>query len=423
MTDYPAAQEYLLALKSRGVSLGLDRMRRFAAALGDPQAAVPCIHVAGTNGKGSVAAMLEAMLRGAGWRTGLYTSPHLVRLGERIQVDRVPLTDDEIAAYVRELRPLAGGPDGPSYFEFMTAMAFRHFARRACDIAVIEVGLGGRLDATNIVAPEVSVITSIGLDHCEILGPTLAAIATEKAGIIKTGRPVVIGRLPAEAESLIRAIATERRSPVTSVRVEYGDDLANYPRTNLAGDYQRWNAATATLAAQWLPPRWHLAATGIATALQRVDWPARWQARSVGRRTVVIDSSHNAEGATVLAHNLGVLAASSSRAPIAIVGVLGESRARPILEVLCRHVRELHLVVPAQRRACSHEELIRLLPPGFPGPVMRTTVERLFPSPDTCTAGEAGDTIVVAGSVYLAGEVLARLDPAGRPAESQLQDF
>jgi len=444
MSDYSTAQQFLLGLKARGVSLGLDRMHRFAAALGDPHAAVPCIHVAGTNGKGSVAAMLEAILRAAGWRTGLYTSPHLIRLGERIQVDRLPLSDDEIAAYVSELRSLGEAPDGPSYFEFMTGLAFLHFARRRCDIAVIEVGLGGRLDATNLVNPEVSVITSIGLDHCELLGPTLAAIATEKAGIVKPGRPVVIGRLPVDAESAIRPIAAARGATVISVEEEFGDNLAHYPRTSLAGDYQRWNAGTATLAARALPARWRMADAVIAAALLQVDWPARWQSRQVGGRTVIIDSSHNAEGATVLDANLSRLGRSSlsrpsrhpfgatglevraaefSRAPIAIVGVLGAVRARPILATLCRYVRELRLVVPAQSRACTYEQLEGLIPSDFRGAVVRDTVENLFPSFDTCAAGDAGDTIVVAGSIYLAGEVLARLDPAGSAGEPYLQDF
>src|SRR5688572_6363029 len=193
-SEYAAATEYLFALKARGGKFGIDRMALFAAALGHPERAVPCVHVAGTNGKGSVAAMLDAILHSAGWRTGLYTSPHLVKLGERVQVERQILSEQEIDDYVRELKPLAeqtsaANPDDhPSFFEFMTAMAFLQFARRRCDISVIEVGLGGRLDATNIVTPEVTVITSIGVDHCEFLGHELEQIAREKAGIIKPGR-------------------------------------------------------------------------------------------------------------------------------------------------------------------------------------------------------------------------------------------
>jgi dihydrofolate synthase/folylpolyglutamate synthase len=175
--SYGAVQDYLFSLKARGLKFGIDRMRLLAEALGHPERAAPCIHVAGTNGKGSVSAMLDAIFRAAGWRTGLYTSPHLVRLGERVQVNRRMLSEEEILAWTRELRVVAarvaeagGDDDHASFFEFMTAMAFLQFARERCDLNIVEVGLGGRLDATNIVDPVVSVITSIGLDHCEMLG-------------------------------------------------------------------------------------------------------------------------------------------------------------------------------------------------------------------------------------------------------------
>lgn len=429
-SDYAAARDYLLGLKKRGVSLGLDRMRRFAETLGDPHQRIPCIHVAGTNGKGSVAAMLESILRGAGWRTGLYTSPHLVRLGERIQIDRQPLSPELIASYVREMRPLVtrleaeGGEDAhPSYFEFMTAMAFLHFARERCDIACIEVGLGGRLDATNIVTPEVSVITSIGFDHCDVLGSTLADIASEKGGIIKSGRPVVLGRLPAEGEATLREIAASRECAVHSVREEFGEDLARYPATNLPGDYQRWNAATATLAARTLPARWRLDSQSIQAALLNVQWAARWQEFIVGGRRVILDTTHNSEGAEVLHQNLSRLTTAQGRAPILVGGALGLSRARPLVEVFCRHAREIHFVVPAQSRACRFDELQSVVPSDYSGKVIRDTVDRIFPTADVCTIGEPGDVIVVAGSVYLAGEVLARLDPSRGPNESRLQDF
>jgi len=429
-SDVRAARSYLFGLKTRGVSLGLGRMRRFAAALGDPQNAVPCLHVAGTNGKGSVSAMLESILRAAGWRTGLYTSPHLVRLGERIQVDRRALTDAAIAEAVAGLQPVAtrvaaehGEAEHPSYFEFMTGMAFRHFARESCDISVLEVGLGGRLDATNIVSPEVCAITSIGLDHCELLGGTFAAIAAEKAGILKPGRPVVIGRLPAEAEAVIRDLARSRAAPVISVAEAFDGELARCPLTNLAGDYQRWNAATAALVARQLAPCWRLTDEVIARGLMQVDWPGRWQEIRVGGRRVIVDASHNAEGAQVLDANLAALAARTGRAPLVVAGVLGAVRAEPLLRTIARHAAEIHLVVPAQSRACSQAQLEALVPATFRGKVVRTTVADVFPSPDVCAIGTDAETVVVAGSVYLAGEVLARLSPGGIAPESELQDF
>jgi dihydrofolate synthase/folylpolyglutamate synthase len=430
LAGYAAVQDYLFGLKAGGVKFGVDRMRILAEALGHPEKSVPCIHVAGTNGKGSVSAMLESILRASGQRTGLYTSPHLVRLGERVQVSRNILAEEEIIAFVRELQPVADriGAEGdagdrPTFFEFMTAMAFLQFSRRRCGVSVIEVGLGGRLDATNIVDPEVSVITSIGMDHCDMLGNTLEAIAVEKAGIIKPGRPVVIGRMPAEAETAIRQVAKARGARVISVREEFGEDISRYPVTGLEGDYQRWNAATATLAARLLAPGFGITEESLRSGLARVDWPGRWQRTRIGGRLVILDSSHNPEGASVLDTNLGQLVAEIAREPVAIVGALGSMRAGPLLEVLCRHCRELHLVVPHQSRASSFAELEGLVPATFRGRVLRSTVEELFPVPGACTAGGPDDVILLTGSIYLLGEVLSRLEPQRGPGEGRLQDF
>ncbi len=429
LSSYAATQDYLFSLKARGVKFGIDRMRAFSAVLGNPERQVPVIHVAGTNGKGSTSAMLDAILHAAGKRTGLYTSPHLVRLGERVQVDRTALTEAEIMAYVRELGPKAEAlgaddpDDAPSFFEFMTAMAFLQFVRRDCDVALVEVGLGGRLDATNVVEPEVTVITSIALDHCEMLGYTHEAIAAEKAGIIKAGRPLVLGRLPANAETVIRARAAELGAPVTSVREVFGEDLSNYPTTNLEGDYQRWNAATATLVARALPAAWGVTDAHIAAGLKHADWPGRWQHVQLDGRDLVLDSSHNPEGAAVLDANLRRLHAQTGRRPIVIAGALGAARAQPLMETIARHAAEIHLVVPAQARACSHAELAAVVPEDFKGPVMFATVTGLFPEAGTCAVGGADDVIVVTGSIYLVGEVMARLQPERGPGEGRLQDF
>jgi dihydrofolate synthase/folylpolyglutamate synthase len=429
-TDYAAVTAYLFSLKSaHGVKFGIDRMRQFSAALGHPEKQVELVHVAGTNGKGSVVAMLDAILHAAGWRTGMYTSPHLVKLGERVQVDRCPLTPEEITAYTQELQPIAaefsgGRPeDHPSFFEFMTAMAFLQCARRRCDIGLVEVGLGGRLDATNIVEPLLSIITSIGMDHCDMLGDTYAAIAAEKAGIIKPGRPVVMGLMPPEAETVIRRIAAERQAPLHSVAEVFGHDIETYPHTNLEGDYQRWNAATATLAARVLGDPWRVNEAVITRGLLHVDWPGRWQRVRLGSRLLILDASHNPEGAQVLANNLQHLIAETGRKPVVITGVLGVVRARPLLEVISAHAKEIHLVVPAQSRACTHEDLAALVAPDFGGPVRHSTVAELFPDALTCAAGGPDDVVVLTGSIYLVGEVMTRLAPAGGEGEGRLQDF
>jgi dihydrofolate synthase/folylpolyglutamate synthase len=429
LSDYPAVTDYLFGLKAHGPKLGIDRMLLLAAALGNPERSQPVVHVAGTNGKGSVAAMLDTIFHEAGWRTGLYTSPHLVKLGERVQVARRILTEDEICAYTRELRPVAERiaaehPDAhPSFFEFMTAMAFLQFARQRCDVGIVEVGLGGEFDATNVVTPEVSVITSISLDHCEWLGGEIEGIAAAKAGIIKRGKPVVIGRMPAVAERVIRDIAAARNAPLTSVAGEFGDDLEHYPHTNLEGDYQRWNAATAALVARVLPPRWRLTPETVARGLQQVDWPGRWQRVRLGGRLTVLDASHNPEGAAVLDANLAQLVRETGRAPVVITGALGAARAQALIETICRNAKEIHLVVPNQSRACTHAELEAWVPASFSGRVLRATVADLFPGGNRCTAGGPDDVIVVTGSIYLLGEVMARLAPERGAAEGRLQDF
>lgn len=430
LADYPSVKEYLYALKaSGGVKFGIDRMRGLARELGNPQDAYPVIHVAGTNGKGSVSAMLESILRAAGWRTGLYTSPHLVKLGERVQVDRQLLTEAEIVAYARELQPVAAraardaADEHATFFEFMTAMAFLQFQRRRVDLAIVEVGMGGRLDATNVVTPEIAVITSIGLDHCAELGDTVEKIAREKAGIVKRGRPVVIGRLPAAAERVIREVAASQGAPVHSVRETWGDDLAGYPTTNLEGDYQRWNAATASLVARLLPANWRLDPETVERGLHAVDWPGRWQRVQVGGRTVILDASHNPEGAEVLAGNLRRLIAQEGRRPVIVTGALGEFRTRALLDVVGRYADEIHWVAPQQSRATSFGEMLAFAPAAVRERIREGNLAALFPDPDTCAVGGAGSTVVVTGSLYLLGEVLERIEPRRGAGEGKLQDF
>lgn len=430
LADYQATTDYLYALKSGGVNFGIDRMRQFAKALGHPERAYPTIHVAGTNGKGSVSAMVESILRAAGLRTGLYTSPHLVKLGERVQVDRRILTEEEIVRYTNELLPVADALGRvaadlrPTFFEFMTAMAFLQFARAKVDAAVIEVGLGGRLDATNVVQPDVTVITSIGVDHIEQLGGSIPQIAREKAGIIKAGCPVVIGRLPIEAEEVVRAVAVERGSPVVSVREEFGADISCYPATRLAGDYQRWNAATATLIARLLQKKLaRIDEVAVMAGLANVQWPGRWERVRIGARTVILDSSHNPEGATVLEENLRQLVADTGQAPIVVTGVLGEYRARALLDVIGRYAKAVYLVTPNQARACNFEELERFSHDDLRARLHRATVATVFPDANTCAIGESEDVVVVTGSLYLLGEVLERIQPERGAGEGKLQDF
>jgi dihydrofolate synthase/folylpolyglutamate synthase len=402
---------WLTGLRNLGSRLGVDRMRLLSARIGNPERAQPCFHIAGTNGKGSTSAMIEAIQRTQGRRTGLYTSPHLVAIGERIQIDRSPLSDTAVVTLAERLRShyeaiRAEDPeDAPTFFELITAAALLEFSERRVDVAILETGLGGRLDATNVCVPEVCVITSIGLDHQEYLGPTLAAIAAEKAGIVKPGVPCVVGDVPPEAEAVIVTRAREVGAPLHFVRERFA---AGLPETNLAGEHQRRNAGAALLACE-LAKRLPIDEAKARAALRTVEWAGRWQEfRLADGRRLIVDGSHNEEGIRAVAPLLAAL-----NAPTVIVGALGVDRARPLVAAAAKAAGKLVLVRPDNERACSVEELAKLVPADFRGSVRRASVTELFPSPNSCVA--EGETIVVLGSLYLVGEVLARLRGQGLP--------
>jgi dihydrofolate synthase/folylpolyglutamate synthase len=405
-------------------------MAAFIETLGRPDRSYPIIHLAGTNGKGSTAAMLEQIFRSAGYKTGLFTSPHLVFLGERVQVDRVPLTPEAITSLTWELdlRAKAVARDDlkshPTFFEFMAAMGMLHFQREAVDIAIFETGLGGRLDATNVVDPLVSVITSIGLDHTTILGDTVEKIASEKAGIIKPGRPVVMGRVPEPAARVICAVANEKRAEVLSVQDPFGDALENYPKTNLFGTFQQWNAASALTTCRYLEQRFPGLLEVATTALQSVDWPGRWQTIELPcGRTLILDATHNSEGAYFLDENLAVLEKELGHKPWIVAGTLGELRAQSLIPVAARHARGLFLLETQQPRSASFEDLRKWIPDDLNFPVKNADKETLFPSMQACSIGQPGDTIVVTGSIYLLGEVLERLTGQEAETGAALQDL
>ncbi|MCL7453713.1 MAG: bifunctional folylpolyglutamate synthase/dihydrofolate synthase [Anaerolineae bacterium] len=296
----------------------LDRVRRLLALLGDPQDAFQAIHIAGTKGKGSTAALAESMLRAAGYRTGLYTSPHLHSYRERIQVGGELISEGDVARLIHELRPVAEQIPDITTFEVMTAMAFGWFAEQAVDWAVLEVGLGGRLDATNVISPALAVITSISLDHMLILGDTIHQIAQEKAGIIKEGVPVVSAPQPDEALAVIEAVCQERAAPLTLVGRDWtwqagrsdldGQHFAIMSQSEvlddlwmpLLGRHQLVNATTAVAALRALPGQaGTLPPSAIRAGLHDVVWPGRLEILNRSP-LVVVDSAHNGDSAEKL---------------------------------------------------------------------------------------------------------------------------
>jgi dihydrofolate synthase/folylpolyglutamate synthase len=319
MTTYPAVLRYLYGLQGRGIKLGLHNVRRLLASAGNPERRFPAIHVAGTNGKGSTAAFLASAFMEAGYKTGLYTSPHLVRFTERIRINGREIPEQHLLRYVAAFRP-AIEQTGATFFEATTCVAFRYFADENVDIAIVEVGLGGRLDATNTLAPLASVITTIGFDHMEYLGPTIPSIAAEKGGIVKKRTPVIVGLMPPSAERTISRIARERRAPLTRARdrvtvgcgfegkVSFrGKHLkTGLVRVGLEGAHQTFNAALAVAVLDVLLDRRsssacyrRLSSACVARGLERVRLNTGLEGRMthVGRgKKIILDVAHNRGG-------------------------------------------------------------------------------------------------------------------------------
>jgi len=392
-----ALKDYLATLKPLAMRLGLERMERALDTLGHPERGLQILHVAGTNGKGSTCAMAASALKQAGHLTGLYTSPHLVRFNERIVLDGEPVSDPALERLAGELRRACPWHDRGdeaerlTYFEFATLLALLHFAKVGARAVVLEVGLGGRLDATNVVRPLACAITRIGFDHTELLGDTLAAIAREKAGIFKPGVPAALAAAqPEEAMAALRAEAVRRGTPVVVAEESYPGPLA------LAGPHQRGNAALAAsalrlLRAQGLP----VPEDAIASGLELARWPGRLEL--VGG--VLLDGAHNPDGAAALA---AALPAVYPGRPVELVfGVLADKDYRGMLEALAPAVRGLHLVEPPSPRARTVESYRPLAGALVQRVDVHASVEQALECARRA-AGEAG-LCCVAGSLYLVG--------------------
>ena len=383
---------------------GLDAIRAVMASLGNPQDSLRCIHIAGTNGKGAVAAMLDSVLRAAGYRVARYTSPHLVAINERFFTDGEPVTDDALAAAADEVLPVIARLERDqglevTFFEALTAVAFVLFARARPEVTVLETGLGGRLDATNIIAsPLVSVITRIGLDHCDWLGTTHAAIAAEKAGIVKPGCPVVCGAMPPEALDAIRRVAAEKGSPLTVAQP--WTPPAGFA---LFGAFQEENAATVKAVLDVLP--FTIPGAAIADGLARVVWPGRCQRVAKGGVTYIVDGAHNPEGAAALARVL------DGMAPVGLVaGFCGDKDVSGHLLTLAPHVSRAWAVPIRNDRSLAPEHVaMRMRSAGILDATPCAAVPKAL-SAAAAWARETGNSVVVCGSLFLVGEALVALD-------------
>jgi dihydrofolate synthase / folylpolyglutamate synthase len=418
----------------------LDRVRALLHALGDPQHGFTALHIAGTKGKGSTAALAAAALQAAGLRTGLYTSPHLIRLTERIRVDGQEIDESEVVALIEDLKPHVAGIPELTMFEILTALGFLHFARKGVRCAVVEVGLGGRLDATNVLEPAVSVITSLSYDHMHVLGDSLSDIAREKAGIIKPGVPLVLAPQQHEAERVVVETARARGARVVQVGREWlyapgGFDLETqsvhiWPASEQA---QMDAFVDAAGVVEWAPPRYEIPLLGhhqvvnaavayaalqelrtagvpvgeaaIQAGFRQVAWPGRFQILSRAP-VVVVDSAHNRDSALRLRIALDDYFPGQ---PVTLVfGALGDKDIPGMLVELLPRVSRLVLTRAEHPRSASLDELAalahghgwkveRLAPPAA---ALQHAIEQSRP----------GEVIVAAGSLTVAGEVLAAWD-------------
>ena len=439
---YAEAIQFLYGLRLFGAKFGLENTIQLAALAGNPQEKLRFIHVAGTNGKGSTCAMLDAIYRAGGWRVGLFTSPHLVSFRERIQVNRQLIPEADVVRLVQQLREyIAAGvppavepgilPGGPSpeskrtnllrahptgetpastsggtpnatFFEVITVMALKFFAEQKCDLVIWETGLGGRLDATNIVTPLASVITNIALDHQQWLGETLEKIAFEKAGIIKPGVPVITATDAPEALAVIEKIAEEKNAPLT--RVQNAGRGTRNTEPSLPGEHQHLNAALALATVQLLQRQVPVAEKKIQAGLANVNWPGRLQlVQRKNGREILLDGAHNVAGAKVLAEAIQKYFPHIECT--LVIGIFQDKDWQHICDVLAPLAKKVVTVpVSSDRTADPHalaEECQRANPAAKPAACV-SLAEALETTADD-------DFVIVTGSLYLVGEALELL--------------
>ncbi|MHC5734201.1 bifunctional folylpolyglutamate synthase/dihydrofolate synthase [Nostoc sp.] len=415
-------------LQRFGVHLGLDRIVNLLANLGNPHHQVPVIHVAGTNGKGSVCAYLSSVLTEAGYRTGRYTSPHLVDWTERICLNEQPISPEELSQLLEKVQAVIRPDDeSATQFEVITAAAWLYFAQQQVDVAVVEVGLGGRLDATNVcLKPLVTLITSISREHWQQLGPTIADIAREKAGILKPGCTVVVGPLPPEADQVVRSRALELECPVFTPQpaheivtgwAEYktiqNSKLIKYPLP-LAGQIQLTNSALALAALEILQQQgWQISEEAIINGMAKTKWPGRMQWTTWKNHKLLLDGAHNTAAAQVLRQYVDSLDAVNPKPVNWVMGMFADKDHTDIFTALLRPGDRLFLVpIPVESwpgRSSADLDYLSNLAYSLCAELSDRQIH-----PDLFTALEAAtsivtteDLIVLCGSLYLVGDFLA----------------
>jgi dihydrofolate synthase / folylpolyglutamate synthase len=422
---------FLFRLEQFGIKFGLESIETLLSRLGHPERTFRSVHIAGTNGKGSVTAMVDTALRRAGYRSARYTSPHLVDLSERFVVAGQPVdapairgAAGDVRAAIESLRAEGALQALPTFFEATTALAFELFRRAHVDVATVEVGLGGRLDSTNVILPVASAITSIDFDHQQYLGSTLAAIAAEKAGIIKPGVPVVVGDMDAEAWAVIERVAGERGAELISAR--RGVDVTplpadatsdnvfglrtpvrNYGTVKLAlrGAHQAANALVAIRLLETLDDHGiAIPAPAMIAGLEHVSWPGRLERRTLsGGRELILDAAHNPAGAAALS---SYLTTTGGTPPVLVFAAMRDKDVRGMLRALLPAVDRLIVTRAANSRSADPDVLAaeaRALVPGLAVDVVASPVAAL------AAAWTMSSRVVVAGSIFLLGDIMKEI--------------
>lgn len=410
--NYSEAIRFLYGLRLFGAKFGLENTFKLAELTGNPQQRLRFIHIAGTNGKGSTCAMLESVYRAAGLRVGLFTSPHLVSFRERIQINRQFISEAEVVRHVGQLKPLLkefAEDHHPTFFEVVTIMALNYFAEQKCELVIWETGLGGRLDATNIVVPLASVITNIGIEHSEWLGDTVEKIAAEKAGIIKTGQPVVTTATPGHGLEVISSVSRERHSPLTVVGAAQATqpplDVIDLP---LHGPHQRLNAALAIATVRALSAEIPVSDAALCTGLAKVDWPGRMhRVQTNSGQTVLLDGAHNPDGADAL--RIALEEEFPGSKPLIVFGVFRDKDSSSMCRSLAPLAGRILLTPVHSERTEDPAKLAaacREFNPDVPIEVCSSLAEALQKAADV-------PFVVIAGSLYLVGEAMELLHVAG----------
>lgn len=410
--NYSEAIQFLYSLRIFGAKFGLENSFKLAELTGNPQKQLRFIHVAGTNGKGSTCAMLESIYRGTGLRVGLFTSPHLVSFRERIQVNRQLISETAVVRLVEELKPLLNEfPEEhhPTFFEAVTIMALRYFAEQNCELVIWETGLGGRLDATNIVTPLASVITNIGIDHSEWLGDTVEKIAGEKAGIIKAGVPVATAAVSGHGLEVIAAVAREKGSPLTMVSP---DDTYKSPLDKidlpLHGPHQRLNAALALATIRILVKEIPVSDAALSTGLFAVDWPGRMhRLRTASGQTILLDGAHNTDGAEAL--RVALQEEFPNAKPTIIFGVFRDKDSTSMCHSLAPLAGRILLTPVHSERTEDPAKLVAACRESN----AHAPVEVCPSLADALQKSASAPFIIIAGSLYLVGEAMELLHVAG----------